>query len=167
MSKNNNDFFAYLDIETTGLSPLHGYVTVIGIHLENNEEERTVQLVGSEISPEKLLDAVDGVSILYTYNGTRFDLPFIRENLGVDLSKICLHKDLMFECWNKNLYGGLKAVEIKLGIMRGMTGIDGRMAVELWIRYKQYGDRKALETLLEYNREDVENLKIIRQKLEL
>lgn len=146
---------------------MHGYVTVIGIHLENNEGERTVQLVGSEISPEKLLDAVDGVSILYTYNGTRFDLPFIRENLGVDLVKICRHKDLMFECWNKNLYGGLKAVEIKLGIMRGMTDIDGRMAVELWVRYKQHGDKNALETLLKYNREDVENLKIIRRKLEL
>lgn len=157
--------FAYLDIETTGLSPHYGDLTVIGLHFENGGEQRTIQLVGDEISPSRLIEMMEGVNVLYTYNGTRFDPPFIREKLGVDLTEHCMHKDLMYECWRKDLYGGLKAVEIKLGIKRGLTDINGRIAVELWYRYKLYRDERSLEILLEYNREDVSNLKIIRQKL--
>jgi len=165
MPENEKGFFAYLDIETTGLSPLHGYITVVGIHMEDGDEERTVQLVEREITSEKLLKVLDGVEILYTYNGARFDLPFIREKLGIDLSEKFQHKDLMFECWSRNLFGGLKAVEQKLGIPRSSTGISGLMAVELWRLYKQYDDKRALDTLLKYNREDVINLKTVREKL--
>jgi uncharacterized protein YprB with RNaseH-like and TPR domain len=166
MPENEKRFFAYLDIETTGLSPLYGYITVVGIHMEHGDEERTVQLVGKEITSERLLEVLDGVEVLYTYNGARFDLPFIREKLGIDLAETFQHKDLMFECWSKNLFGGLKTVELKLGIPRSSTGINGLMAVELWRLYKQYDDRWALDTLLKYNREDVINLKTVRQKLE-
>ena len=71
----------------------------------------------------------------------------------------------MYDCWRRNLYGGLKEVERKLGIDRRSAGIDGRMAVRLWWNYKLYDDEKALLTLLGYNREDVLNLKLLRQKL--
>jgi len=158
---------AYLDIETTSLSPHYGDLTVIGLHFENGDELRTVQLVGDEISSSRLIEMIEGVNVLYTYNGTRFDLPFIREKLGVDLTKYCMHKDLMYECWRKDLYGGLKAVEIKLGIKRGLADINGRIAADLWYRYKHYGDERSLEILLEYNREDVSNLKVIRKKLNI
>ena len=35
----------------------------------------------------------------------------------------------------------------------------------LWQRYQNYGDRNSLDLLLEYNREDVVNLKVLREKL--
>ena len=71
----------------------------------------------------------------------------------------------MYECWRRNLFGGLKEVERKLGIKRELTGIDGRMAVQLWLDYQSSGDRRFLTTLLKYNREDILNLKALRQKL--
>lgn len=158
---------AYLDIETTGLSPDDGDLTVIGLFLEGKEEKRIVQLFDEEISAARLRQSLKGVERLYTYNGERFDLPFIKAKLGVDLPRYCQHRDLMYECWQRNLYGGLKEVERKLRIGRALAGVDGRMAVELWLQYKLYGDRKSLATLLEYNREDVMNLKVLRQKLKV
>ena len=71
----------------------------------------------------------------------------------------------MYECWQRNLYGGLKEVERKLGIKRKLTGIDGKIAVVLWHNYKFYRDKSSLTTLLEYNKEDVSNLMLVRHKL--
>lgn len=71
----------------------------------------------------------------------------------------------MYECWRRNLYGGLKGVERQLSIERESVGIDGRIAVRLWLSYRLYGDEQALTTLLVYNREDVLNLETLRQKL--
>lgn len=161
------DFCAYLDIETTSLSPHTGDLTVIGLYLESGRRHRLIQLVGDEISAAKLVEIFDGVNALYTYNGSRFDLPYIQAKLGVDLTKHCLHHDLMYDCWLRNLYGGLKEVERQLGIDRETAGIDGRMAVQLWWSYRFYGDEKFLKALLEYNREDVLNLKALRQKLKV
>jgi uncharacterized protein YprB with RNaseH-like and TPR domain len=72
----------------------------------------------------------------------------------------------MYDCWRNNLYGGFKAVEQQLGITRRLTGIGGFEAVMLWWRYVNEGDRGALKLLLEYNREDVINLKVLRQSLD-
>jgi uncharacterized protein YprB with RNaseH-like and TPR domain len=157
---------AYLDIETTGLSPFYGYVTVVGIYRVNGGECEFVQLVGEEITVEKILAALKDVDTIYTYNGSRFDLPFIGVSLGVDLCDYFEHKDLMFDCWRNHLKGGLKAVERTLGIRRELTDVDGYQAVILWRRYHSYGDEDALTTLLAYIREDVINLKTLRQLLE-
>ena len=105
------------------------------------------------------------MSILYTYNGSRFDLPFIHSRLGINLAKIFIHIDLMYHCWRKNLYGGLKSVERQLAIERRLVGIDGYEAVKLWWRYVDSFDLDALNTLLEYNKEDVVNLKSLKEKL--
>jgi len=157
---------AYLDIETTGLSCQYADITVIGIYLVNGSDSRLVQLVGREITVDSVLKAVDGVNTIYTYNGSRFDLPFISGSLGIDLESIANHRDLMYDCWRCNLFGGFKAVEQQLGIARRLKGITGLDAVLLWQRYQYYNDQKALAALLEYNREDVMNLRVLRERLE-
>jgi len=156
---------AYLDIETTGLSWLDADITVIGIYLANGSGNRLVQLVGKEVTVENLLAAIDGVGTIYTYNGRRFDLPFIRAFLGVDLETLVNHYDLMYDCWRCNLFGGFKAVEQQLGIPRRLQGVTGLDAVLLWQRYQEFGDKKALAMLLKYNEEDVMNLKVLRERL--
>ena len=65
---------AYLDIETTGLSSKYNEITVVGIHLCNGTETKFVQLVGQDVSADTIIDTLSGVQILYTYNGSRFDL---------------------------------------------------------------------------------------------
>jgi uncharacterized protein YprB with RNaseH-like and TPR domain len=156
---------AYLDIETTGLSADFHEITVVGIYLVEASDTRFVQLVGEDITEESLLKELDGVSTIYTYNGKRFDLPFIRARLGLDLEAEFENCDLMYDCWLHDLHGGFKAVEQQLGIPRRLTGIGGFEAVMLWWRYVNEGDRSALDLLLEYNREDVMNLTVLRERL--
>jgi uncharacterized protein YprB with RNaseH-like and TPR domain len=156
---------AYVDIETTGLSPFNGDVTVVGIYRVDGDDGELIQLVGEEITPQKILDALKDVDTIYTYNGSRFDLPFMDISLGVNLCDYFEHKDLMYDCWRKNLKGGLKAVERRLGIRRELSEVDGYQAVILWWRYQNSGDEKALTTLLAYNREDVVNLQTLRRIL--
>lgn len=156
---------AYLDIETTGLSSARDEITVVGIHLDNHAETNCIQLVGMEITTNAILDTIEGVEVIYTYNGSRFDLPFIYTKLGVNLAKDFVHHDLMYDCWRCNLYGGLKAVERQLGIERKLKEVDGYEAVKLWWRYLDYFDLDALNKLLEYNKEDVLNLKALKQRL--
>jgi hypothetical protein len=157
---------AYLDIETTGLSADYHEITVVGIYLVEGSDTRFVQLVGEDITEESLLEVLEGVSTIFTYNGKRFDLPFIRGRLGLDLEAEFGHHDLMYDCWRNNLYGGFKAVEQQLGIPRQLEGIGGFEAVMLWWRYVNEDDRTALKLLLEYNREDVMNLMALRQSLD-
>ena len=155
---------AYLDIETTGLSPSFCEITVIGIHLYNGDDTKFIQLVGEDVTVDNILEALEGVNIIYTYNGSGFDLPFIYARLGIDLAKLFTHHDLMLDCWKKNLYGGFKAVERQLGISRQLAEVNGYEAVILWWRYMS-GDEDALATLLEYNKEDVLNLKTLKESL--
>jgi uncharacterized protein YprB with RNaseH-like and TPR domain len=159
------DTEAYLDIETTGLSPAVSEITVVGIHISNGADTRFVQLVGGDITTANILEALTGVSTIYTYNGSRFDLPFIFSRLGTDLAGLFRHCDLMYHCWQNNLYGGLKSVERQLDIPRRLRDIDGYQAVKLWWRYVNDYDEAALATLLEYNKEDVINLKSLKERL--
>ena len=101
---------AYLDIETTGLSRFYDSITIIGIYLCNYRDSELIQLVGEEATRNNLLKALEGVDTIYTYNGSRFDFPFIDSSLGIDLEAEFCHHDLMYDCWRNNLYGGFKAV---------------------------------------------------------
>lgn len=156
---------AYLDIETTGLSAKFCEISVIGIAFETPEGLMVRQLVGSEISDVALMGALAGIERFYTYNGSGFDLPFIRKKLHVDLKQCLPHIDLMYACHKQNLKGGLKAVEHKLGIARQSAGIDGFMAVRLWWDYVNNANADSLRKLLAYNADDVINLKTLREKL--
>ena len=158
-------FDAYLDIETTGLSSLDDDITIIGIYLVNGSDGRLVQLVGGDVTRDNLLETLEDVHTIFTYNGSRFDLPFIRASLGLDLTDSYHHHDLMYDCWRNNLYGGFKSVEQQLGIPRQLKGIGGFEAVMLWWRYQNSGDQNAVATLLKYNEEDVVNLKYLKERL--
>ena len=156
---------AYLDIETTGLSQFYDDITVIGIYLCHGTKEKLVQLYGSQVTRDNLLASLQGVRTIYTYNGKRFDLPFIEAFLGVNLESEFEHRDLMYTCWEYDLKGGFKAVERQLQIPRQTEGITGFDAVRLWWQYLDSYDEDALNLLLHYNKEDVINLKILRERL--
>ncbi|MBN2314975.1 MAG: ribonuclease H-like domain-containing protein [Sedimentisphaerales bacterium] len=48
-----------------------------------------------------------------------------------------------------------------------MKDVNGYEAVKLWYEYANNHNRQALATLLEYNREDIVNLQVLRQKLQI
>lgn len=149
---------AYLDIETS----FDRRLTIVGVHRPGRD---TLQLVGRQITPDALLLFLEGVNVIHTYNGDSFDLPRIRDCIGLDLKEMFTSEDLMHDCHRMRLYGGLKKVEIQLGIGRKSAGLDGMDAMRLWEKYVETDDTSALETLLLYNREDVENLVTLRDRL--
>ena len=142
---------AYLDIETCA----GGAVTVVGIY---REDRGFRQLVGGEITDVAVWEALEGVDILCTYNGDRFDLPVLEREIRLDLRSRFRSLDLLRECRRVGLKGGLKRMEARFGIARATRGMNGWDALRLWARYETGGYRQALQTLLEYNREDVMNL---------
>lgn len=153
-----NGAAAYLDIETT----FEGAISVIGIY---RPDSGTYQLVGGGVNDLNLYRALEGVGTIYTYNGSSFDLPVIRRRLHADLKHEFHHRDLMRDCWKQGLKGGLKKVEIQLGIVRSTQGMSGWDAPRLWHRYETYGDLAALELLLRYNRDDIVYLPRLRAYL--
>ncbi len=146
---------AYVDIETTGLSPQYDRITMIGIH--NGKETKTyIRGINLHEAPAELAKHKQ----LITFNGARFDLPFIEHEFPGFFNH--LHIDLLYSLKKIGYSGGLKKIECSLGMKRSEEthGISGFDAVRLWNKYER-GDDEALETLIKYNREDVENLKTI------
>jgi uncharacterized protein YprB with RNaseH-like and TPR domain len=146
------DKTAYIDIETTGLSPNYSRITVIGVY--NGKETKTfIRGINLQEAPAELAKYKQ----LVTFNGARFDLPFIGHEFPGFFNH--LHTDLMYPLKKLGFCGGLKNIERSLGLERSeeTTGITGLDAVRLWNRYER-GDDEALEVLVKYNAEDVENL---------
>jgi len=152
------DDAAYLDIETDGLSR-DALVTVVTVH----RKDRTYTLTeGFDLDPESLSKALEGSKILVTYNGSCFDVPVLRNSFPeVDLD--IPQYDLRFASRKVGYKGGLKPLEIELGIHRSedILDVDGAMAVHLWHQWKRNGDEDALNILQEYNRADTVNLEYI------
>ncbi|MFH1520411.1 MAG: ribonuclease H-like domain-containing protein [Candidatus Micrarchaeota archaeon] len=150
---------AYLDIETTGLGRGTDYVTVIGV-FDGKKVHSYVhgQNMGDFNSDIRDYDAV------VTFNGSLFDLPFIRNNIpGAKLPK--LHIDLRFALSSINIRGGLKKIEAQFGMERedDLKGLNGYDAVLLWQAYKKRNDKAALDKLIRYNAADISNLKILME----
>ncbi|MDD5510362.1 MAG: ribonuclease H-like domain-containing protein [Dehalococcoidales bacterium] len=147
---------AFLDIETTGLCAGPNAITLIGLF---DGLETKVFIQG--INLEQFNDEIKKYQLIVTFNGKRFDVPFIRCVLG-DLPANQAHLDLMYPLRRLGYRGGLKSVEEQLGIGREgvLRQIDGFMAVLLW-REHERGNRAALSTLIRYNLEDVVNLQYL------
>lgn len=148
----------YLDIETDG----GDLITVIGFVAEGSDP---VQLADEEVSSSELLRRLPASGRIFTFNGERFDLPKIREGLGVDLLDQFESCDLMKVGWAHDLAGGQKAIEDQLGFNRSLPGMGGLDAIRLWDEYAA-GSNVSLETLLAYNAEDLDGMRFIRAHLE-
>jgi len=140
------------DIETTGLDPDRAVVTTVTLH--QGGETRTL-VRGDDLTDESLAAAFADADLLVSFNGKRFDVPFLARHFDVDLDRP--HLDCMHVCRQAGLSGGLDGVEDALGIDRELPDVDGREAVRLWHAHEA-GRDGALERLIAYNREDAENL---------
>lgn len=150
IARERTEGIAYLDIETTGLGfPPQSHSTTIAV-LWNGE-------LFVEHRPEAkraLVEKLDREAhLLVTFNGTTFDLPFLRREFGVALAQG--HLDLRY--WYKRFGhgGGLKAIQKRFPEIhqRASMDIDGFDAVRLWALHRR-GVPNALETLMTYNAED-------------
>jgi uncharacterized protein YprB with RNaseH-like and TPR domain len=144
-----------LDIETNGYPPWSGgYVTVVGLY-DGYDYKAFVR--GKNLSAEDLEKELSGYRYLITFFGSGFDMPFLKETLGVTFRGA--HFDLCFGARKAGLKGGLKRIEEEMGIERdeSVKGLDGYDAVKLW-REARYGNQDAQDLLITYNRSDTVNL---------
>jgi len=155
--ENFRDEACFFDIETTGLNQEYDTVTTVSYHQAG---ETTTLVRGDDLTAENVQQAVDDASLLVSFNGIRFDQPFLETSFGVDVE--CPHLDLMYPCKTLGLSGGLKAIEQDIGLERDRPDLSGRDAVRLW-REHESGVDGALETLISYNREDTVNLKTLAE----
>lgn len=146
---------AYLDIETTGLAPDRDAITTIALY--------DGQRIRTYVQGRNLADFAGDIrdySLLVTYNGKCFDVPFIEAALRIRLPQA--HIDLRHLLHSLGLRGGLKGCERQMGLSRGeLDGVDGFFAVLLWRDFQRSGRQASLETLLAYNIEDVVNLETL------
>ncbi|MBD3164520.1 hypothetical protein GF323_04920 [Candidatus Woesearchaeota archaeon] len=155
------DFFreeaVFLDIEAEGVNP-HSDITVIGL-FDGISTKTMVKGVNMEYS--SLRKELSRYKVIVTFNGSSFDLPFIRKRY--DILPDIPHIDLRHLCSRLGLSGGLKNIEKGFGISRNkiIEHMYGGDALMLWKMFKATGDRHYLNLLVEYNEEDVLSLKKI------
>lgn len=146
----------FLDIETTGLSRYYDTITVVGWSIG---EKYSFYIKGGNERP--LRTALREAKAVVTFNGTLFDLPFLRQEFP-DLHIPTAHVDLRFLARRAGLSGGQKKVERLIGIKRPayLENLVGETAPLLWYQALR-GDHDALNLLLSYNHADVEGMKLI------
>ncbi|MFB6281089.1 MAG: ribonuclease H-like domain-containing protein [Haloferacaceae archaeon] len=149
----------FFDIETTGLDHERDRVTAVSVHRGG---ETTTLVRGDDLTAGAVREHLADAPLLVTFNGKRFDVPFLESSFDVSLD--APHLDLMYACRRLGLTGGLKRVEREVGIERDRPDVSGRDAVRLWRAYER-GDRSALDRLIAYNREDAVNLRALADRV--
>jgi uncharacterized protein YprB with RNaseH-like and TPR domain/predicted nuclease with RNAse H fold/dephospho-CoA kinase len=150
----------FLDVETTGLSRYYDAITLVGYVLDGTYQ---VHIAGD--SPSDLHQALRSARTLVTFNGTLFDIPFLKKTFE-NLSLPPRHIDLRYAAISAGLAGGQKVIERLLGIdiRREVADVDGAAAVLLWHRYLR-GEETALRRLIAYNVADVLGMTSILDEL--
>lgn len=149
----------FFDIETTGLKPERSVVTTVSYHQAG---ETTTLVRGDDLTAENIQAMVDDASLLVSFNGIRFDQPFLETKFNATVE--VPHLDLMYPCKTVGLTGGLKQIERDIGLERDRPDISGRDAVRLWQQHEA-GVDGALDTLVSYNREDAVNLQTLADRV--
>jgi uncharacterized protein YprB with RNaseH-like and TPR domain/predicted nuclease with RNAse H fold/dephospho-CoA kinase len=150
----------FLDIETTGLSRHYDVITLVGWSYQGRYQ---AHVRGQDES--NLRTVLQDAQVIVTFNGSLFDLPFLRVGFA-DLRLPPVHIDLRFFAKRVGLSGGQKIIEEILGFKRKGAARDvrGEAAPILWHRYRR-GDQNALKLLIEYNHHDIEGMKYIFDKV--
>jgi len=149
----------FLDIETSGY---YGDITVIGLY---DGYDTKMMVRGFNLDKNILQKYLNNYKMIITFNGSSFDLPIIEKYFNMKIPH--LHIDLRHVCSQIGLSGGLKKIEKKLKIKRPdeVADVDGSDAVYLWQQFKATGNKEYLDKLIQYNEEDIINLKPIAEKV--
>jgi len=157
-----------LDIETTGLSSKFNWIYLIGLAYYNtvSKEWFIEQLFAENSSEEKdillaLLPYLTARSLVVTYNGDTFDIPFIKARMdkngismpkieSLDLYKLLKNSSIFFNFPNLKL----KTVEESLGIFRE-DQYSGKECIDFYKEFTETGSAYLREIVLRHNHDDL------------
>lgn len=160
------------DIEATGLQPEKCKVIMTALLTEIDDGVRITQfLAENAYEEEKVLDATmdflerEGINYLITFNGDRYDIPFVNTRLeklmmpcSLSLYDLDIYRLIKKETILPNLMKSLRQtmVEQYFGIAKDRKDtITGKESVSLFERYALTQDSIAEKIILTHNREDV------------
>lgn len=182
----SNSRIAVLDIETTGLSPDSSRAILCGLLVpyKNKVQERQYFSASAREESQMLeayLSDLSEADLLISFNGNRFDLPFLRRRntaLGLNrfpeaFSSLDLYRCCRFYSSLPQILPNLKqkTVEEFLGFSEGRTDeISGGESVILYREYQKTQNHELLNLILLHNRDDLVQLSrllLILNKLDL
>lgn len=167
---------AAADIETTGLNPKTSRFVLGGLltPCENASRDssssgilKAEQFFAETLSEEQetltaYLSALRKMDVLLTYNGQRFDLPFLKARAGGKAGELPFNLDLYLLVKKyspiRKFLPNLKqkSVENFLGLWSGRQDeISGAESVDLYYRYLAEKDPAVKEKILLHNHDDV------------
>ncbi|MBI5391736.1 ribonuclease H-like domain-containing protein [Candidatus Woesearchaeota archaeon] len=144
----------YLDIE---ISNNKKEIMLVGLS-DGYETKTFVQ--GINLDREAIIKALSKNILLITFNGSSHDLPVLERYCKTAFN--CPHIDLKHCCARLNWTGGLKEVEKKLNLRRP-EHLHGSPS-DAWRAFLASRDKGYLDLIIQYNEEDVINLKPIMEK---
>lgn len=158
----------FFDIESTGLRFEDCFAFVLGAaHIRNNHVfvEQIVPLgIEAELRAiEQFRRRVEGARAVVTFNGKRFDLPFLAarcELLGVE-SPLAQHEHVDLHPVSRRLLRkqlqrySLAALEKSMLGMERVDDLPGREAPAAFLRFVATGDAGPLARVIEHNRLDL------------
>lgn len=161
-----NTFF--FDIETTGFSPKRTSLYMIGYAVQDKGNANIIQLLADDPSEEELLlrtflDNISGLSRMITFNGSGFDLPYLKEKLNTfslpdpfdRLKELDIFKRIRpYKVLLKLSDCKQKTVEDFLSLSREDT-YNGGDLIPVYRHYSATHDDLPLSLLLRHNFEDV------------
>jgi uncharacterized protein len=148
------DECCFLDIE----SYEHGKnITIIGLY-DGFETKTMVKNINLDMNVLK--KELSKYKLLITFNGSSFDIPNINKFYPETIPKIA-HIDLRHASAKAGFKGGLKLIEEQLNIKRPkhLKAYGKDNPTDLWRAFLASGDKEYLDLLIQYNEEDIINLK--------
>lgn len=167
-SKYYDEEAVFLDIETTGLSPMRSFIYLIGLVFIDLKKltMHITQLIAEDRDEEEeilklMKEKLKGYKTVVTYNGNSFDLPFIAkrseryciEPIAMDsfdmYEKLRLHKDTL-------KLDGLKQknIEKKLGIIRE-DRYNGGECISFYKDYVKNKNQESFNRFVLHNYDDL------------
>ena len=167
-SKYYDEEAVFLDIETTGLSPMRSFIYLIGLVFIDLKKVtmHITQLIAEDRDEEEeilklMKERLKGYKTVVTYNGNSFDLPFIAkrsERYGIEpiamdsfdmYEKLRLHKDTL-------KLDGLKQknIEKKLGITRE-DRYNGGECISFYKDYVKNKNQESFNRFVLHNYDDL------------
>ena len=164
--------YVYLDIETLGL--FSRPIILFGAGVIENGRLAVYQYLLRDIGEEQaalvatLGHLAGDRSALVTFNGTSFDLPYLRDRLayyGMGTLRHIPHFDVLYfsrRRWRGRLPSlRLTALEQEIFGIRRRDDIPGQMVPEFYEAYLQTGNCGPLVPIIQHNRQDVISLALL------